>query len=52
MTVAEIIARISDRNYEYFKAQASERKETEEKCYDCKQFPYYGKTCRGVCTKK
>lgn len=50
MTVAEILAKISDRNFAYYKARALN--EVEEKCYDCKEFGYYGKTCRGVCTKK
>jgi len=41
---------ISERNWQYYKARA--RNEVDEKCFDCEKFTIYGKTCRGVCTKK
>ena len=47
MTAAETI---SERNYAFF--QAYSKKEVEMKCYDCKKFGFYGKTCRGVCVKE
>ena len=51
MNTVEELAQISEENYAYYKSQ-KDKKETEEKCYTCEKFPYYGKTCKGVCIKE